>query len=158
MCDECTWHHKTFLVSAISVLTLGNKVIYGIILSVPIKRLTPIAANTPSMWISGHYSGSNGRGRRGNGREEGDYKLYLSLHCHHHSVRMTPALRWAAMPRAESHFIVSLIVKDKVTRQCPQTTTFEEKGEPKPRIRTEVPLLTSRNVLLLGQTGSDFEA
>ena len=31
---------------------------------------------------------------------------------------------------------------DKVTRQCPQTTTFEEKGEPL-RIRTEVPLLTS---------------
>ena len=31
----------------------------------------------------------------------------------------------------ESHFNVSLIVRDKVTRQCPQTTTFEEKGEPK---------------------------
>ena len=31
----------------------------------------------------------------------------------------------------ESHFNVLLIVKDKVTRQCPQTTTFEEKGEPK---------------------------
>jgi len=31
-------------------------------------------------------------------------------------------------------------VRDKVTRQCtPQTTTFEEKGEPK-QIRTEVPL------------------
>ena len=29
----------------------------------------------------------------------------------------------------ESHFNVSLIVRDKVTRQCPQTTTFEEKGE-----------------------------
>ena len=43
----------------------------------------------------------------------------------------------------ESHFNVTLIVMDKVTRQCrPQTTTFEEKGEPK-RIRTEVPLLTS---------------
>ena len=42
----------------------------------------------------------------------------------------------------ESHFNVSLIVRDKVTRQCPQTTTFGEKGEPK-RIRTEVPLLTS---------------
>ena len=42
----------------------------------------------------------------------------------------------------ESHFNVSLIVRDKVTRQCPQTTTFEEKGELK-RIRTEVPLLTS---------------
>ena len=37
---------------------------------------------------------------------------------------------------------VSLIVRDKVTRQCPQTITFEEKGEPK-RIRTEVLLLTS---------------
>ena len=34
----------------------------------------------------------------------------------------------------ESHFNVSLIVRDKVTRQCPQTTTFEEKGEPKPGI------------------------
>ena len=42
----------------------------------------------------------------------------------------------------ESHFNVSLIVRGKVTRQCPQTTTFEEKGEQK-RIRTEVPLLTS---------------
>ena len=37
----------------------------------------------------------------------------------------------------ESHFNVSLIVRDKVTRQCPQMTTFEEKGQPK-RIRTEV--------------------
>ena len=33
-------------------------------------------------------------------------------------------------------------MRDKVTRQCPQTTTFEGKGEPK-RIRTEAPLLTS---------------
>ena len=31
---------------------------------------------------------------------------------------------------------------DKVTRQCPQTTSFEEKGEPK-RYRTEVLPLTS---------------
>ena len=30
-----------------------------------------------------------------------------------------------------SHFNVSLIVRDKVTRQCPYTTTyFEQKGEP----------------------------
>ena len=42
----------------------------------------------------------------------------------------------------ESHFNVSLIVGDKVIRQCPQTTNFEEKGEPK-RIRIEVPLLSS---------------
>ena len=33
-------------------------------------------------------------------------------------------------------------MKDNVTRQCPQATTSEEKGEPK-QIRTEVPLLTS---------------
>ena len=30
----------------------------------------------------------------------------------------------------ESHFNVSLIVGDKVTGQCPQITTFEEKGAP----------------------------
>ena len=45
----------------------------------------------------------------------------------------------------ESHFNVSLIVRDKVTRQCPQTTTFEEKGELKWN-RTEVLLLTSLTV------------
>ena len=46
-------------------------------------------------------------------------------------------------------------VMDKVTGQCPQTTTFfEEKGESK-QIRTEVLLLTSpTNALPLGQTGS----
>ena len=42
----------------------------------------------------------------------------------------------------ESHFNVSLSVRNKVTRQCPQTKTFEEKGETK-QIRTQVPLLTS---------------
>ena len=58
------------------------------------------------------------------------------------TTRMAPALKWAAMRVILSHFNVSLIVRDKVTRQCPQITTFEEKGEPK-RIPTEVPLLTS---------------
>ena len=53
------------------------------------------------------------------------------------TTRMTAALRWAAM-RA----ILMFHVRDKVTRQCPQTTPFEEKGEPK-RTRTKVPLLTS---------------
>ena len=42
----------------------------------------------------------------------------------------------------ESHFNASLIVRDKVTRQCPETTIIEKKGETK-RIRTEVLLLTS---------------
>ena len=55
------------------------------------------------------------------------------------TIRMTPALRWAAM---RAIFNGSLNVRDKVTRQCPQYTIFEEKGEPK-RIRTEVPLLTN---------------
>ena len=62
--------------------------------------------------------------------------IYLLLHCHQ---RNDSCIKTGS---DESHFNVSLIVRDKVTRQCPQTTTFEEKGEPK-RIRTEVPLLTS---------------
>ena len=56
------------------------------------------------------------------------------------------------MGSEESHFNISLIVRDKVTRQCPQTTVCEEKGEPK-RIRTEVHLLTSLTLYRLGQTG-----
>ena len=62
--------------------------------------------------------------------------IYLSLHCHHQNDFCIK------VGSDESHFNVSLIVRDKVTSQCPQTTTFEEKGEPK-QIRTEVPLLTS---------------
>ena len=58
----------------------------------------------------------------------------------------------------ESHFNVSLIVRDKDKRQCSQTTTFEERGEPK-RNRTEVLLLTSlSNALPLGQTGYVYVA
>ena len=66
--------------------------------------------------------------------EEGD--CILSLHCHHENDSCIK------MGSDESHFNVSLIARDKATRQCPQTTTFEEKGEPK-RIRTaDVPLFT----------------
>ena len=73
--------------------------------------------------------------------------IYLSLHCH---TRMTSAL--IKVGSDESHFNVSLIVRDKVTRQCPQTTTFEEKGEPKQIRAAEVrPLLTC-------QTGSRDES
>ena len=70
--------------------------------------------------------GSGGRGKT----------KYLPLHCHHQN---DSCIR---MGSDESRFNVSLIVRDKVTKQCPQATTFEEKGEPK-RIRTEVLLLTS---------------
>ena len=59
--------------------------------------------------------------------------IYLSLHCHH---RNDPCIKVGS---DENHFNVSLIVRDKGTRQCPQTTIFEEKGEPK-QIRNEVPL------------------
>ena len=62
--------------------------------------------------------------------------IYLSLHCHHQNDFCIK------MGSDESHFNVSLIVRDKVTRPCPQTTTFEEKGESK-RYRTEVlPLIS----------------
>ena len=55
---------------------------------------------------------------------------------------VTTRMTCITMGSDESRFNVSLIVRDKVTRQCPQTTSFEEKGEPK-QIRTEVPPLTS---------------
>ena len=41
------------------------------------------------------------------------------------TTRTTPAL----MGSDESRFNASLIVRDKVTRQCPQTTTFLKKKE-----------------------------
>ena len=71
--------------------------------------------------------GGGGRGYGGGVRG----RLYLSLHCHRQSDFCIE------VGSDESHFNVSFIVRDKFTRQCPQTTTFEEKGEPK-RIRTEV--------------------
>ena len=51
--------------------------------------------------------------------------IYQSLHCHHQNDSCNKT------GSDDSHFNVSLIVRDKVARQCPQTTTFEEKGEPK---------------------------
>ena len=60
----------------------------------------------------GYHSGGGGRGRL----------LYLSLHCHHQNDSCIK------MGHDASHFNVSLTVRDKVTRQCPQTTTFEETG------------------------------
>ena len=73
------------------------------------------------------------------------------LYTYHYIVTSDSCIK---MGGARSHFNVPLILRDKSTRQCPQTTTFEEKGEPK-RIRTEVPLPTMQhNALPLGQTGS----
>ena len=44
--------------------------------------------------------------------------IYLWLHCHLQNVSCIK------MGIDESHFNVSLTARDKVTRQCPQTTTF----------------------------------
>ena len=49
--------------------------------------------------------------------------IYLSLHCHHQNYFCIK------MGSDESHFNVSLIVMDKVSRQCPQTTTFLKRKE-----------------------------
>ena len=70
--------------------------------------------------------------KRGGEREV----IYLSLHCHHQNDSCIK------MGSDESHFNVSLTVRDKVTRQRPQTTILEVKGKPK-QIRIEVLLLTS---------------
>ena len=75
-------------------------------------------------------------GEKGLWRWEKREIIYLSPHYHHQNCFCIK------VGSDESHFHVSLIVRDKITRQCPQTTTFQEKGEPK-RIRTEAPLLTS---------------
>ena len=68
--------------------------------------------------------------------------LMVSVEVKHHVYLLNTRMTCIKMGSDESHFNVSLIVRDKVTRQCPQTTTFEEKGEPK-RYRTEVLPLTS---------------
>ena len=49
--------------------------------------------------------------------------MYILLRCHHQNDSCIK------MDSDESHLNVSLIVRDKVTRRWPQTTTFEEKGE-----------------------------
>ena len=59
--------------------------------------------------------GDGGTGGRRWGRRE---IIHLSLHCHNQndsSIKMVSD---------ESHFNVSLIVRNEVTRWCPQTTTF----------------------------------
>ena len=65
-----------------------------------------------------------GRGYGGGGRG----RVYT------YRYTVTTRMTCIKMGSDESHFNVSLIVMDKVTRQWPQTTTFEEKGEPKPGI------------------------
>ena len=74
-----------------------------------------------------------GRGYGGGGRG----RVYT------YRYTVTTRMTCIKMGSDESYFNVSLIVRDKLTRPCPQkTTTDEEKGEPK-LYRTEVLPLTS---------------
>ena len=75
--------------------------------------------------------------------------IYLSLHCHHQNGSCIK------MGSDKSHFNVSLIVSDKVTGRCPQTTAFEERRGLK-RNRTAVPLLTSLTPYRLPRQVSDL--
>ena len=64
-------------------------------------------------------------GRRGVAGMEmgGEGVICLSLHCHHQNDSCIK------MGNDESHFNVLLTVRDKVARQCPQTTTFMKRKE-----------------------------
>ena len=74
--------------------------------------------------------------------------IYLLLLCHHQNDSCIET------GSDESHFNVSLIVRDKVTRQCPWQTTFPKRRdsrsgiEPRPVCIPTVPL---------GQTGSQIK-
>ena len=72
--------------------------------------------------------------------------IYLSLHCHHQSDSCIK------VGSDESHFKVSLIVKDKVTRQCPQPQLSKERRAEADLNRG--PSAYQPNALPLGQTGS----
>ena len=50
--------------------------------------------------------------------------IYLAPQCHHQTDSCIK------MGSDESHFNVSLIVRDKITRQCLQTTTFVKRKRP----------------------------
>ena len=64
-------------------------------------------------------------GWKGTQRWEKREIIYLSLHCHHQNDSCIK------IGSDKSHFNVSLTLRNKVKRQCLQTTTFEEKGQPK---------------------------
>ena len=75
--------------------------------------------------------------------EEGDY---VYTYCY----TVTTCIK---MGSDESHFNVSLIVRDKVTRQCPQITTVSRER----RVEADSnrgPSACQANASPLGQTGS----
>ena len=77
-------------------------------------------------------------GERGYGGGEGEEGDYIPI-----ANTVATTMTCVKMGSDESHFNVTLIVRDKVIRPCPQTTTFEEKGKSRSGYRTEVLPLTS---------------
>jgi len=71
--------------------------------------------------------------------------MYLSLYCHHQNDSCIK------MGSDVSHFNVSLIMRDKVTRKRPQTTNLFERRESRSRIEPRPFCLPA---IPLGQTGS----
>ena len=59
--------------------------------------------------------------------ERGDYKLYLSLHCHHQNDSCIKL----AGDKSHSNVSFIIIVRDKVTRVSTNHNFFDEKREPK---------------------------
>ena len=59
--------------------------------------------------------------------------MYLSLHCHRQNNSCNK------MCSDESHFNVSLIVRDKAIPQCPQITTFQKREESRSGIEPRPP-------------------
>ena len=89
-----------------------------------------------------NHKAYQGRGKGGGEGGEGGMDVEGRRRLYTYRYTVTTRMTYIKMGSDESHFNVSLIVRDKVTRPCPQTTTSEEKGEPK-RYRTEVLPLTS---------------
>ena len=75
--------------------------------------------------------------------------IVLSLHCHHQNDSCI------TMGSDERHFNVSLIVRNKATRQCPQTTTFwKTKRRADAESSRGLSVYQLQNALPLGQNGS----
>ena len=74
--------------------------------------------------------------------------IYLSLYCHHQNDSCIK------VGSDESHFNVSLIVRDKVTRPCPQTTTFLKRKESQASSNRGPSAYQPNALPPLGQTGS----
>ena len=74
--------------------------------------------------------------------------MYVLQHSHHQNDSCIK------MGLDQSHFNVSLIVRDKVTRQCLQTTTFLKRKDSRAGIEPRSLCLPAYNALPLGQTGA----